>query len=248
MDTLLAYVRVAGDATNEDDDGVQGIYQIELRLMRAINVDRMTLSEQSEIVDYALDCFHDKQGIEDPEDFTISVYLANGTEIFEEDHVPPADLVNRALYHGSLNTEDLPFALSMENSHSDDANQWSVITVNTEAVFSDAPAPLSALWATLCEKENALASLLLPLPVGTVVVEGTAAWFLYLAPDSDVPGAILYNACYEDGALTNTMSRFDIALDGVTVDEEMLTQQIRTIESAMATFKTVTVKDIELSE
>lgn len=103
------YVEVVGEASDEDDDGVQGFYLVELRLTRPVDIEKLTPAEQSEIAEAVLDDFHDHQGIECLDDFSISVFLPNGDEVTQEDGLTGTSLVAGASHCGQVNDSDLPF-------------------------------------------------------------------------------------------------------------------------------------------
>jgi hypothetical protein len=111
VNKLDCYVEVTGEASEADDEGVQGVYHIEVYLDRQVTLDELTSNEKSEIATAVLDSFHDKQGISVLDDFTISARLPNGSVIAEGDDVPATGLIQRAVHLGQINESDLPFEL-----------------------------------------------------------------------------------------------------------------------------------------
>ena len=107
---LDCYVEVTGEASDEDDEGVQGFYLVQLKLSRTVSPDELSEGEQSEIAKAVLDSFHDHQGISVLDDFEISVFLPNGEEVMEEDDVLETGLVIHADHQGQVNEGDLPFS------------------------------------------------------------------------------------------------------------------------------------------
>ena len=108
---LDCYVQVTGEASEADDEGVQGFYHIEVYLDRQVALDELTPNEKSEIATAVLDLFHDKQGISVLDDFTISALLPNGGGVSEGDAVPDTGLIQRAVHMGQVSESDLPFEL-----------------------------------------------------------------------------------------------------------------------------------------
>lgn len=113
---LDCYVQVSGDASDDEDEGVQGFYLIEVTLNRPVDVEQLTPSEKSEIAKAVLDAFHNKQGIEVLDDFEITVHLPDGSEIEdeEEDGAKSSSLVAHATHYGQVNESDLPFELEAD--------------------------------------------------------------------------------------------------------------------------------------
>lgn len=107
--SIGCYVEVTGEATDEDDEGVQGFYLIQLQLSREIDLSKASANEKSEIAKAALDCFHDHQGVCVLEDFEITTCLADGTCIYEEDGFEEGDLVKSTAYQGDVGLSGLPF-------------------------------------------------------------------------------------------------------------------------------------------
>ena len=106
---LHCYVEVTGEASDEDDEGVQGFYLVQLKLSRTVSLDELSEAEQSEIAKAVLDSFHEHQGISVLDDFEISVFLPNGEEVMEEDDIEETGLVAHADHQGQVNEDDLPF-------------------------------------------------------------------------------------------------------------------------------------------
>lgn len=112
------YVRVTGDATDADDEGVQGIYQISVTLSKEVILADLSVDEKSKIATAVLDEFHDRQGIENLEDFSITALLPDGQEIFEGDDVwdgklgsesDVPDFVTDASYLDKIDEKSCPF-------------------------------------------------------------------------------------------------------------------------------------------
>ena len=107
------YVDVRGLATNPDDEGLPGIYLVAVSTSQPIDLYDMTAAQKDVIANHVLDAFHCKIGIEEIDDFAISVYLDNGKEIYEnDDHAEGEVLIEAsAVFYGKINPSDLPPAL-----------------------------------------------------------------------------------------------------------------------------------------
>ncbi|PZP74249.1 MULTISPECIES: hypothetical protein [Delftia] len=111
-DRLNCFVVVQGDASDEDDGGLPGIFLIELRLARAVAPLAMTKRESSAIAAAVLTEFHENQGIAVLDDFEISVFLEDGTMLEEDDSETSGDdLVAHSECSGQLAYEEIPAAL-----------------------------------------------------------------------------------------------------------------------------------------
>ena len=111
-DRLNCFVVVEGDASDEDDEGLPGIYLIELRLARAVAPLAMTTRESSAIAAAVLNEFHENQGIAVLDDFEITVFLEDGTILEEDDSETLVDdLVAHSEYSGQLAYAEIPQAL-----------------------------------------------------------------------------------------------------------------------------------------
>lgn len=108
------YVEVAGYASDDEDEGVQGFYLIQVRLSREVDLSKLSPGDKSDIAEVVLDSFHNHQGIEVLDDFELSVYLPDGTEIDEDDDAEGSGLVKRTVHQGSVEASDLPFLPSSE--------------------------------------------------------------------------------------------------------------------------------------
>ncbi len=106
MDELKCFVRVTGEATDADDEGLPGIYAVDVKLARAVDPRKLGEEDLSAIAGAVLDEFHDNQGIEVLDDFNISAHLPNGAEIIEGDTPSESDIVSSADYGGQIESED----------------------------------------------------------------------------------------------------------------------------------------------
>ena len=95
------YVSVTGEASDPSDEGVQGVYSV-------IVDPELTQEEKTEA---ALDHFHDNNGIEVLDDFSIVVYDARGNILPTMEHHENGSLLGRAEYEGQLNDVDVPPAV-----------------------------------------------------------------------------------------------------------------------------------------
>lgn len=109
---LECYVEVTGEASDQEDQGVQGFYQIDVTMGRPVDPDNLTDAEQSEIAKAVLDSFHEHQGISMLEDFGIEVFASNGIGLSEEDMTTDTNLVLNVEYLGSVDEVDVPFELA----------------------------------------------------------------------------------------------------------------------------------------
>lgn len=107
---LNCYVHVSGIASDEEDEGVQGFYLIELLQANQVIPDVLTVEEKSQIAKAVLDSFHDHQGIEVLEDFEIAVHLADGTVIEEEGEGLSGEAGFKATYCGKVSESELKFS------------------------------------------------------------------------------------------------------------------------------------------
>jgi hypothetical protein len=101
--TFAYYVSVIGDASNEDDDGVQGVYLFEVSYDDLIGTP--TLLQEQAAADACLDVFHSKQGIESLEDFSIAVFNPTGELIEQGNH---SDVTVTAIYRDKIELVDAP--------------------------------------------------------------------------------------------------------------------------------------------
>ncbi len=112
VDELTCYVHVSGEASEEEDEGVQGIYAISINLSEAVDLTQLSDDQKDKIAAAALDEFHDNQGISMLEDFSISVYLPTGEEADELIKPIDSDFSASASYDGMVDLIDLPPALA----------------------------------------------------------------------------------------------------------------------------------------
>lgn len=111
---LDCFVEVSGEASDADDEGVQGFYQVAVKLTRPVNVDALSDSDGAEIAKAVLDTFHESQGISVLDDFLISVYLSNGLQVTEEEEDVDGCLVSSANYIDKLDEDALPFEVAAQ--------------------------------------------------------------------------------------------------------------------------------------
>lgn len=119
---LKCYIHVQGKATNADDDGVPGWWLIEVETSTAIDLERLTVEQETAIAKAALDTFHGQQGIEEIDDFEITVHLESGKVISEEDDAPDTNFSAGASDCEKLNADELPQTLLALAS--DEPQQW----------------------------------------------------------------------------------------------------------------------------
>lgn len=117
-ETILAqqfscYVLVTGEATDDEDEGVQGVHQIEVKLSAPVALTALSEADETVIAKAVLDEFHNRQGIEELDAFEITPYLETGRTICEEDIPPPTDISASATYHGMVGLiDELPEVLA----------------------------------------------------------------------------------------------------------------------------------------
>ena len=114
QDDFYCYVDVRGCATDPDDEGLAGTYMVSVKTSKPVNLAKLTKAQEDVIACQVLNAFHDEQGIEEVDDFSISVYLPNGIEISEnDDHAEGETLIEASTdLCGSVSREDLPAALA----------------------------------------------------------------------------------------------------------------------------------------
>lgn len=108
---LKCYIQVRGKATNADDDGVPGWWLIEVETSADINLDHLSVEQETAIAKAVLDAFHAHQGIEELDDFEITVHLENGKAISEEAETPDPAFGVVAHDCEKLNAGETPEAL-----------------------------------------------------------------------------------------------------------------------------------------
>ena len=77
-DKVQAWVLVTGDASHDDDASLPGIYSVTVWLSRKLDLNSLDDKQASEISSAVLDCFHQHQGIEVLDDFSIEGRLSSG--------------------------------------------------------------------------------------------------------------------------------------------------------------------------
>ena len=107
--TIDCYVEVSGDASEQEDDGIQGFHCVEVTLTRGIELKTLSAADESEIAKAVLDSFHDKNAIGVLDDFDISVHLPDGKEIWEEGDEVSTGLVEQSRHQGMVDWTDLPY-------------------------------------------------------------------------------------------------------------------------------------------
>lgn len=86
-------VQVEGTATDPEDENLPGDYPFWVKVTRAIKFASLTPGETTEIAKAVLDEFHNRQGIEELDDFDITVILPNGESIDDGDEHETTHLV-----------------------------------------------------------------------------------------------------------------------------------------------------------
>ena len=109
--TFSCYVVVRGEASHPDDEGLEGAYEVTVGTSAPVNLDKLSESEQHKIAAAVLDEFHEHQGIKVLDDFSIAVYLENGTEIDEQTDDDDEQFGVAAHYQGSVDQDQLPEVL-----------------------------------------------------------------------------------------------------------------------------------------
>lgn len=121
-DNFNCYVDVRGKATNPEDDGLAGVYLVSVSASKPVDLGGLTAIQKHRISAAVLDEFHGHQGIEEVDDFSVSVYLENGLEIGEDDE--PGGINSafsvRADHCGSVDFDSLPEVLSFLAEDRDD--------------------------------------------------------------------------------------------------------------------------------
>lgn len=112
-DVFSCFVNVAGVASDVEDEGVQGTYEVMVTTSVPVTLSRLTADQESAVAKSVLDQFHAHQGIEYLDDFEIAAYLENGLLIVETGRAPKSTFSATAVYSESVDT--LPAALSFLN-------------------------------------------------------------------------------------------------------------------------------------
>lgn len=82
---LLVEVVVTGAGSEPDDESLPGTYLHEVTLTRPVAPSALTEPESGAIAQEVLDSFHEHQGIDCLDDFSISVRIAGGQSLSEMD-------------------------------------------------------------------------------------------------------------------------------------------------------------------
>lgn len=109
-DEFMCLVDVQGSASNAEDEGLAGVYLVSVSTSRPVVLEHLAADEKHLITEAVLNEFHDHQGIEEIDDFSIRVLLENGIEIEEADEASatPSTFSVAAYYCGSVGLEDEP--------------------------------------------------------------------------------------------------------------------------------------------
>lgn len=107
MGLVNCYIHVEGEASNDEDEGVQGVYLVQVK-SPLFGEGALPADHEGAVAGLVLDEFHDHQGIEVLDDFTIDVYLEGGRSIVEGEK--PEYLECHVDYCGQVGP-DLPDAL-----------------------------------------------------------------------------------------------------------------------------------------
>jgi hypothetical protein len=157
------------------------------------------------------------------------------------------DMTENCTYCGAeLEMGQIGLCDSCQESKSNDERELesSQLPINTDAVFTNAPDHLGALWSNLCSAENSLAEKLHSLPIGTAACSGMDVWFLH----EDDGKLNLVHANLIDGKISEMSSRFDISLEWVDVEEESIQAYVDLVVSATENFQTVFIEDVANEE
>lgn len=89
---LNVEVVATGTASDAEDESVPGVYGHQVTLSRSLQPLALMPAEAGAIAEAVLDVFHERQGIECLEDFTITVRIKDGPVIVEMDDITQHDL------------------------------------------------------------------------------------------------------------------------------------------------------------
>lgn len=109
VESFNAFVCVTGDASDSDDEGIQGSYQLQVRLKRPIQLGFLSPEDRTALAAGVLNEFHNRQGIEVLDDFDITAHLPDGTLLVEGDDLSSDDLVKGVSFEGKIQETELPF-------------------------------------------------------------------------------------------------------------------------------------------
>ena len=109
VESFNAFVCVTGDASDSDDEGIQGSYQLQVRLKRPIQLGFLSPEDRTALAAGVLNEFHNRQGIEVLDDFDITAHLPDGTLLVEGDEHCNDDLVKGVSFEGKIQETELPF-------------------------------------------------------------------------------------------------------------------------------------------
>jgi len=97
--SISVYICVSGAASDEEDEGVQGVY------LTKVDADL----DPALYASAALDTFHEHCGISVLDDFSITAVDESGSPLDEPVGQESYELGQKAEYCGPLNSEDVPF-------------------------------------------------------------------------------------------------------------------------------------------
>lgn len=115
------YVQVSGEPSEDDDEDLPGVYAMGVTVVDPSGIDLGCLNKAQEhaIAQAVLDEFHDQQGIECLDDFTIRLIMPSGADLREADDAEELSLILMGLLNistqvehvGKLDDQDLPPAV-----------------------------------------------------------------------------------------------------------------------------------------
>lgn len=121
------FVHAEGTASDEEDEGVQGVYEVLIELADPIAWEKITPASRTAFASDVLDSFHAHQGIEVLDDFSISVRAASG-EVLQDTMAPDIALaVKNVTYYGKVDEklfEVAGFGFNGGDDSTDDRIVW----------------------------------------------------------------------------------------------------------------------------
>lgn len=106
------YVHVQGTPTHPDDEGLPGVYLVEVQAPSITSLEGLQEPHRGEIAGAVLDEFHHNQGIEELDPFTITAYASDGSRLDEpEGAIEETGLIGSCSYVGDVPNDQLPAAV-----------------------------------------------------------------------------------------------------------------------------------------
>lgn len=133
------FVHVTGDASDYEDEGVQGTYEISVELVKPMAWAKLSDASRTLLASKVLDCFHSHQAIGVLDDFEISVCAANG-EVIDDLGEKELDLgLERSSFHGMVDRkifEVAGFGFDGGDDETDDRILWVAAFHEEEVAFA----------------------------------------------------------------------------------------------------------------